>query len=70
MHDDKDDDLEKPTDLSDETLSDVHGGGKRSIGSLSRMTGNDTIVGVNNDTLFAGSGDDGKSFNIGMPKKR
>lgn len=46
-------------DLGDDSLSDVHGGGKfRRIGS-GKAIGNDTLVGVNNDTLFAGSGDDG-----------
>jgi hypothetical protein len=65
--DDKD-----PTQLTPEQLSEVHGGrpGGKPTTVTGKLLGDDIISltdGVNNDTLFAGPGDDDKSFNLGMP---
>ena len=63
----KDDD---PQILSETDLSGVQGGRRLSPTTVTgKMLETDLIDGVNNDTLFAGSGDD-KSFNLGMPGKK
>ncbi len=61
--DDKD-----PKQLSKDQLDGVQGGRRTYPSTVTgKFSGNDTIVGVSNDTLFAGRGDDIKGFNIGMP---
>lgn len=56
-------DIETPEDdiveIADSSLDDVRGGRKTWPGTVTgKLVGNDTIVGVSNDTLFAGIGDD------------
>ena len=70
--DDKDDDLLRP--ITDADMEDVVGGrpGGKPTTATGTMLNTDVISGitdgVNNDTLFAGPGDDEVSkFNIGMP---
>lgn len=66
-------DEKKPEKIADEDLVGVSGG--RPGGKPTTVTANlkDDFIGfsdgVNNDTLFAGSGDDSK-FNLGMPGRK
>ena len=60
--------------IPDDALEDVHGGG--SGGKPTTVTGKlasgdilGHLDGVNNDTLFAGPGDDSR-FNLGMPPSK
>lgn len=54
MNDDDDDKVEP---ISDADLSGVVGGRRSQPTTVTgKFSGNDTIVGVSNDTLFAGSG--------------
>ena len=71
MHEDEKDEINIEVEpLTAEDMKDVVGG--RPGGKPTTTTANfaaDFIDGVNNDTLFAGSGDDSK-FNLGMPGKK
>lgn len=65
-------DEKDPTQLTPEDLKEVQGGRRSTPTTVTgKVKGGDFITsftdGVNNDTLFAGTGDDAKSFNLGMP---
>ncbi|MEM6621328.1 MAG: hypothetical protein AAF674_03810 [Pseudomonadota bacterium] len=55
--------------LTDEQLKGVAGGrpGGKPTTTTGKLLAADIVEGVNNDTLFAGSGSDEKGFNLGMP---